>query len=154
MLRSRSRSRPGISKGSGHIEGPADRWKYFTNFDVRHVQWAADEAQTTLQKQRTRQSSFSQLCGRAATGSRAPTSRVCCGCVFRFSLRMPNDIMTTYTSKALFGRISAQPAPLFSSAAAFSDYAQPETSGVNGGNQSCRDYESTFLWRPEHIRNR
>ena len=51
-----------------------------TNFKVaasRHVEWAANEAQTTVQKHRTGQSSSSQLCGCAATGSRAPTSCVC-----------------------------------------------------------------------------
>ena len=54
-----------------------------TNFKVaasRHVEWQADEAQTTFLTKRAGRSKFflaADLCGCAATGSRAPTSRVC-----------------------------------------------------------------------------
>ena len=62
--------------------------------------------------------------------------------------------MTTYTSKAIYSIKTANAAPLFAAATAFSDFAQPEASGVNGGSQSSQDDKSTFLWRPEHFRDR
>ena len=58
--------------------------------------------------------------------------------------------MTTYTSKAIYSLKTANAAPLFAAATAFSDFAQPEASGVRAVQCSTSGHRSVFLGHSEY----